>query len=125
MAWEVSTENVGYLLCRTWDTLDDNEVVAMVMQAIKIMNQADLLQVLTDFREVTSMVTVNKLYELPELYDQVGVSRQMSMALLLPVTGHREEDYRFFENVCRNRGYNVRLFNDNEEAVRWLAETAG
>ena len=28
--------------------------------------------------------------------------------------------YRFFENVARNRGYELRIFSDTDEAIAWL-----
>lgn len=31
-----------------------------------------------------------------------------------------EESYRFFENVAVNRGFNLRIFSDPDEAIAWL-----
>ena len=43
-------------------------------------------------------------------------------AFLVPqVTGNA----RFFENVATNRGYTVRLFDNREEAIKWLASPRG
>jgi hypothetical protein len=43
------------------------------------------------------------------------------VAVVLPRTRYRIESYEFFELVCKNAGYDVRLFEVREKAERWLA----
>ena len=43
-------------------------------------------------------------------------ARQQIALVFADVTG----DHRFLENVAINRGYNVRVFSDTDQAVRWL-----
>lgn len=41
----------------------------------------------------------------------------------MPKDAYRREVYQFYEDVCRNRGYFVRLFEDEAEAWAWLRES--
>ncbi len=41
-------------------------------------------------------------------------------ALLLPPRERGASDVEFFETACRNRGLNVRVFSDRDEALEWL-----
>jgi hypothetical protein len=41
-------------------------------------------------------------------------------AVVLPLDEGAVEDFEFFETVCRNRGMDVRVFREREEALAWL-----
>ena len=41
-------------------------------------------------------------------------------ALLLPAAVAAVEDIRFYETTCRDRGLDVRVFADRDEALAWL-----
>ena len=41
-------------------------------------------------------------------------------AVLLPLDPAAEEEFQFFETVCRNRGLDVRVFAERDEALAWL-----
>jgi hypothetical protein len=43
-------------------------------------------------------------------------------AVLLPRDVTAAQDMRFFETAARNRGLNVRVFDDRDQAVAWLTE---
>ena len=62
------------------------------------------------------------VYQLPEVYDQMGVSRQVRAAVVLPKDGYKKEIFEFYEEVCRNRGYFVQLFPDAASALAWLRD---
>jgi len=51
-----------------------------------------------------------EIYDLPKIYDELGASRSNKMAVLITEGGHIAKDARFFETICLNRGWNVRLF---------------
>jgi hypothetical protein len=122
MPWENSLDEDGIIVSRVWGNLSDDEVVAMYKQIHGVMIESDITRCLSDFREVQSEVSIVKLYELPNLYDEIGVSRIVKQALLLPLTKHRMRDYKFYEDVCQNHGYNFKLFECPDEARQWLLE---
>ena len=68
-----------------------------------------------------------RLFEFPDLYAALDADRTSRGALVLPHPSRTGEvnDALFFENVCRNRGWNVRTFPGREEALAWLRDEAG
>lgn len=46
-------------------------------------------------------------------------------AVLLPSDAAAAEGFEFFETACRNRGLDVRVFRDREEALAWVGISAG
>jgi len=65
--------------------------------------------------------SVVDLFELPNLFVELGVDRSSRAALIMPPPGTAgAKDAQFFETVCRNRGWNVRAFRGRDEAINWL-----
>ena len=64
--------------------------------------------------------TILDLYQLPDLYERAGLDRKTRLALLPPTRPELRELAMFYETVCVNRGWLVRLFTTREQAIEWL-----
>lgn len=63
----------------------------------------------------------HELLDLPRLYDEIFVKgRQYRLACVMPVGKTFDEGMRFFETMLTNRGYQVKVFSDYDDAVEWL-----
>ena len=60
------------------------------------------------------------LYEFPDMYSQSGLSRATRIALVRPIATELHELATFYEDVCVNRGWQVKSFDTREEALAWL-----
>ena len=121
MPWEVKyieTENIVVIL--NSGELGYEDFVAEAKEGWRVMQQHQTFSCLVDDRNYSHPVNLADLYSLPELYDSIGVDRHVKVALLFspgnPVIG----DFKFFETVCHNQGYNFRVFYDESEAKSWL-----
>ena len=76
---------------------------------------------LVDTSGVESVANALDLYDLPELYDEGQVSRSIRIALLLPHAPAARQMAQFYDNVCNNRGWQVRSFDHRSAAIEWLA----
>ena len=74
---------------------------------------------LWDFREAEVMGNTMSLYKRPERYEQSGLKRSTKAALLLK---ELNKDWLFLEDVCVNRGWNIKLFIDYDAAIEWLTK---
>jgi hypothetical protein len=122
MPWDSSLGKDGIIVNRVRGSLDDEEVVTMIGDVYRMMVEADSTRCLSDFQEVHSEVSIQRLYQLPKIYEEMGIPRKARLAMLLPLTKHRMIDYQFYENTCQNAGYNIRLFESSDEARQWLLE---
>jgi len=57
------------------------------------------------------------IYGLPSLFKKVKLESASRLAL---VFFSYDSEFRFFETTMRNRGYDVRVFDDVQEGVTWL-----
>jgi hypothetical protein len=79
-------------------------------------------RVLLDCSEAHFDVPALSVYQLPDVYESRGLSRQARAAVLMPRDGYRKDLFEFYEDVCTNRGYFVKLFTDVPAARAWLKE---
>ena len=65
-------------------------------------------------------VSVFDFFRVPKMFSKMPELRKARFAVLLPIGKNYNESARFFETVCLNRGYLVRIFKIREEAEEWL-----
>ena len=58
------------------------------------------------------------IYDYPALAKSENIPIYLKMAILY-LTDY--DNFRFLETVCRNSGYNIRIFKDNNSAIEWLS----
>ena len=57
---------------------------------------------------------------MPQFYEDSNAHRGSKWALIHPDDPSVSKHFKFYENVCRNRGWLVRLFSSEEDALAWL-----
>jgi hypothetical protein len=75
------------------------------------------IRVLADLRGVEQDVPGYDRFILGEYY-----AKEIRYKLKMAVVGPPERITGFFEDVAVNRGGNVRIFSDEQSALRWLKE---
>ena len=76
---------------------------------------------LVDTTALEPALTAGDIYEFPAVYDRLPVDRKTRFALLRPKNPHILKNLAFFETVCRNRGYIVKILDDRDSALKWLS----
>jgi hypothetical protein len=99
------------------------DLLPMTQAATEKMLAEQTLRVLLDFSTAIANVPIADLYKLPDIYADTRVPRRARLALIVPTDGYRMDIYQFYEDVCVNRGFFVKLFNDVASAKTWLMET--
>jgi hypothetical protein len=72
---------------------------------------------LVDHRESNMDFEFMPTFKRPGVYDTLHFSKETRGAL---VWKKIVKDHLFFENVCVNRGYNIKVFDNYDRAVEWL-----
>ena len=98
----------------------NEDAKAQVEEITRLLKQNQVSVVLVDYSNALSEVSLPSLYGLPDYYSQLGAPWNTRIAVVLPRSRYRLESYQFFELVCKNAGYNVRLFDAREVAEQWL-----
>ena len=98
------------------------EIRAASLEGRKLATEHGVFRFLADCRQVISAIGAHEIYDLPDMYAAAGVPRSTMIAVVAPAGRPNNDDYRFFETVCRNNGYPyVEIFDSLEAAKNWLA----
>ena len=99
-------------------TVDD--LLAATTDALKLAQEHGTYRFIYDVCECSVDDSMASVYEIPSRIQELNPSPYNRIAVLY------KDDvaiYEFIENVARNRGLNIRKFEDVEEAHRWLAKS--
>ena len=93
------------------------------IEGIDLAKAKDTKLFLIDDSDLQDAGSVIDLYNLPRLYEKLGLERGSRGAVVLPTASSKAaEDARFHETVCLNRGWQVKVFTDRQEAIDWLTK---
>ncbi len=122
MPWSMEATDDGRILKVTYvGSFGADELRDITREILTTMVEKKIGRALLDCGEARFDVPVLNVYQLPDLYTSQGLTRsEARAAVVLPKDGYKRELYDFYEDVCRNRGYFVKLFDDSAAAMEWL-----
>jgi hypothetical protein len=96
-------------------------VVAMAKEILAASQKHATPKVLVNVQKLAGRLDTLDAYEIPATQfaglGQVGIVTQAAIVDLKEY----EKSFKFFETVAINRGFNIRIFGDVDEARAWLA----
>lgn len=111
----VTEENI--LLVKSKGQMDVPSANAMVKAIADAAGEHQCFVHLIDHRDMTFAFNLSDFYDRPTINEKLGVSRRFKTAM---VFSKLTENTKFMETVFRNRGYNLRHFQNIDEAKSWL-----
>jgi hypothetical protein len=120
MEWTISfLPDQQIVVIQTRGVADGASSLKMARNILKTMQEHKALLCLIDHSALSAVSgnTVN-IYYRPQELREVGVPANIKIAeVVLPAY---EAHFGFLETVCRNNGFNFRIFNEREAAMQWL-----
>lgn len=105
--------------------MPEDQVVLHVTEALAVASEHEATRFLVDHREMEPLVSMVRIYAMPGVFEKLGLSRIHRLAVLFTPSSKHAREYEFFETVSVNRGFQVRLFEGDSEALAWLREHTG
>lgn len=98
------------------------EVTEAAWQTIAVARCQGITRLLGNCATLEGGHSIADLYFLADSLVSGGNATQFKEAVLLPKHPATQGLAWFWENTCRNRGIQVRVFDDRQSAVDWLLE---
>jgi hypothetical protein len=121
MSYEVTInkeENFLHVQAAGERTLDN--ILAITHEIMAAYARHGIPKVLVDVREIEGALSTMEGFELPtEHFQKIRDQRILQKAAIVD-RKENEERFRFFQTVAENRGFNLRVFTDVDEATSWL-----
>jgi hypothetical protein len=102
------------------DNVTAEELLMLEAQCIALAKETNSTRFLTDATAATLKVSISKLFHLPEFYQDQGLQRPVRIVVLPPTSNTGKELVDFYETVCLNRGWTVKIIGERQEALDWL-----
>jgi hypothetical protein len=123
MEWTITIkEDNQYVEIVTIGVADRDGTLDMAKAIAIAMGKNKIKKALIDHRNINSVSgeTV-EVYQRPKQFEEIGVIRGIKVAEV--VKPEHSEFFNFLETVCKNRGYNFSIFNDQKSALEWLLKS--
>jgi len=104
----------------TTGVLDFEASQQAIVEIAARIRQPGEFNVLVDNRQAESLLSIGDLYELGKALAGHRALVRSRVALLVPPQELRQA--LFFEDVAANRGVNIKVFADFEQAITWLMD---
>ena len=98
------------------------ELKEETIQAAALAQENNSTRFLSDFRKATVVFSLFDVFELPSLQEAQGLTRSIRVAVLPPEGERGKEVATFYETICVNRGWMSGVFEDRQEAMKWLGQ---
>jgi len=113
-------EDKGIVFIENRGDLTYEELVEQSKDAISIIHEKNIYLILTDFSNVGVDAKITDIYQFPEIYEQFGLTKMSKIAVLVSAKEVSTEQLTFYENICINRGWQIKIFLKKELALEWL-----
>ncbi len=121
MLWEVvfnPEEEFVHLTIEGSHQLED--IREMCVELFSVAKVEETWRLLIDTRASTAQLSTLDIYKMPKLFQSLGLRRNSRVALLFSGASVQKTTFSFVRTVSRNQGFNIALFTEAEEAIRWL-----
>jgi hypothetical protein len=99
-------------------TLDD--IKEEIDASMALGKKEDTNKFLTDARDIDLKASVFDMHSIPRLFAAKNAERLGKEAVLLPESPEAQDAIYFYETVCKNAGWRIKVFSEREEAIDWL-----
>jgi len=121
MPWRVEPDlELGIVRVTYSGRVTAEEFKAGTLETITRMAEHRINLLLIDDSELEIAVSTNEIFQMPDFYERVHAHRSNRWALIHPPDPAALKHFKFYENVCRNRGWLVKIFSDHQAALDWL-----
>ena len=121
MAYEIKLiKNKRIIEVKNSGKITNEDMIAQTQEVIKLQHEKNMFLILTEFAAVKVDVNISDVFQFPELYEQMGLDRKSKIAVLVSEIEIKAEELNFYETICLNRGWQIKIFLKKKEAIEWL-----
>jgi hypothetical protein len=109
-----------YLIASYEGVLNFETMKEYMREIVKKGQECNCKRLLNDLRKARIGKDTMTIFNTPEAMEKEGIDLGWIRAVV--VDKQHKEDFRFYETVAMNRGHQVRLFTEFDDAINWLKE---
>ncbi|WP_152532213.1 hypothetical protein [Leptolyngbya sp. Heron Island J] len=99
--------------------INEADMQAQMLESCAIAAKYAASYAISNFTAATLRVSIVFIYDMPELCERMGGNRPVRLALI-NLNQENDEMIGFYQLVSQNRGWNVQIFSNTQQAKAWL-----
>ncbi|MCG8336401.1 MAG: hypothetical protein MJE63_17985 [Proteobacteria bacterium] len=115
-------EKDNFVFIKGYGELSTEEYQNGSMEIVSLLSKHRSQRLLVDNSLIDNQASIAELYQLPDFFKCIGLPKSTKVAYFIDMAVPSAEEFKFFETVCRNKGYYINLFQTFVQAVNWLIE---
>lgn len=112
------SENSKYIVVRVNENMTRSLAEHLGIEASNLGKKKHITKYLYDLRNSRNIESINANYIFA--YQEMKKIDLNPTNMVAMLTSAGDNSHNFVETVLRNAGFNVRIFNDEQEAINWL-----
>lgn len=113
----------GIVLLQNTGNLTYKECVSQAKEALELGRTNNTRFYLADCTHLVVQANVLEVFDFfPTLYEKIHMPRTVKLALLMSKDAVTARDMGFYETVCQNRGWQIKMLRDKSSAMKWLLD---
>ena len=113
-------KTLGIIEPRYDGVLSSEEVRSATSECIELTLKHRVRSTLIDAEDIQTAPPLATVIELPQQYEEEGLTRLMRVAIVAPKVPSEEATAHFYVRFCRNRGWMADKFETRDQAIAWL-----
>jgi hypothetical protein len=113
-------EEGGFVTIENHRRMSFHDWVIKLTKAARLAREKNSSLFFSDCRDIPIDIKSIELLDLPELYHQTGFLKSDKIAIWVKEEEYLKIDAIFYETICTQRGWMVKMFIEKETAIRWL-----
>ncbi|MGW8247333.1 MAG: hypothetical protein ACWGOV_04410 [Acidiferrobacterales bacterium] len=97
-----------------------DEIFSGSEKAWRVAQSKDCLRFLSIFLDAKFNLTADQILEVHKHLEEIGVSKEIRSAILVPTTGSASLEVQIHEYAAGTEGWRTQLFYDRDQALEWL-----
>ncbi len=121
MGWKVELDTEkGFIHSVYYGFVTKDEILRGTAETLRLSAGKGPRKFFTEWIDATPKLSTMEIFVIPDEWEAAGIDRKSVLAIVIPKGGSLWEDAVFYEDTCRNRGWQVRLFSERNSAIEWL-----
>lgn len=113
-------EEFGVVESTIEETYTKQDIIDSSNQAVALAIEKNANLYLADCTKLIRSRSVVEIYGFGDIYNELHIPLGSRQAVILSTNKRIESNSRFYETATRNKGYDVKVFNNRIEAIAWL-----
>ncbi|MBE2218612.1 MAG: hypothetical protein IAE90_10430 [Ignavibacteria bacterium] len=114
------SENRDYVLLDYFGNVSRDDLAGSISGCKKLYVETGISLFLADCTQMIAEHSILDIFSKVDSFQSLEMKKDFREAIIISKDSESKDKVNFYETACLNRGYNVRIFENKEEAVAWL-----